>query len=116
LITALFIKLLLAKDKREIAILKATGFTNQAIGKQYLSRSLITLFCGVGLGTLFAMTAGTAMSGFVSALLGGVTIQLTGSGLIYLGCPLLMLMVTTVTTKIVTAPAGKICLAENLKN
>jgi putative ABC transport system permease protein len=56
------------------------------------------------------------MSGFVSALLGGVTIQLTGSGLIYLGCPLLMLMVTTVTTKIVTAPAGKICLAENLKN
>lgn len=116
LITALFIKLLLAKDKREIAILKATGFTNQAIGKQYLSRSLITLFCGVGLGTLFAMTAGTAMSGFVSALLGGVTIQLTGSGLIYLGCPLLMLMVTTVTTKIVTAHAGKISLAENLKN
>lgn len=43
LITTLFIKLLLAKDKREIAILKATGFTNQAIGKQYLSRSLITL-------------------------------------------------------------------------
>lgn len=116
LITALFMKLLLVKDKKEIATLKALGFTNQAIGKQYLSRSLTILSIALVLGTALAMTLGKALSGLVSVALGGVSVQLTGSLLIYLGCPLLMLIVTFLTTKAVTAQAGKIEVAENLKD
>lgn len=116
LITSLFIKLLLVKDKKEIATLKAIGFTNQEIRNQYLSRSLTILVIGLGLGTLLSMTLGKMMSGLVSAALGGVSIQLTGSLLIYAGCPSLMLLVTYLTTRVVTAQAGKIEIAENLKD
>ena len=116
LITALFMKLLLVKDKKEIATLKALGFTNKDINRQYLSRSLTVLIIGLFSGTLLAMTVGKGMSGIFALALGGVDVQLKGSLLIYLGCPLLMLMVTVFTTKAVTAQAGKIEIAENLKD
>jgi len=116
LITSLFMKLLLVKDKKEIATLKAIGLTNQEIRNQYLARSLTILVIGIGLGTGLAMTLGKTISGLVSAGLGGVSVQLTGSPLIYLGCPLLLLIVTYLTTRVVTAQAGKIEIAENLKD
>lgn len=116
MITSLFMKLLLAKDKQEIATLKAIGFTNREINNQYLSRSVTMLVIGLGAGTVLAMTLGKAMSGLVSSALGGVSVQLTGSFLIYLGCPLLMLLITIFATKAVTAQAGRIEIAENLKD
>lgn len=116
LITSLFMKLLLVKDKKEIATLKAIGLTNQEIRNQYLARSLTILVIGIGLGTGLAMTLGKTISGLVSAGLGGVSVQLIGSPLIYLGCPLLLLLVTYLTTRVVTAQAGKIEIAENLKD
>lgn len=116
LITSLFMKLLLVKDKKEIATLKAIGLTNQEIRNQYLARSLTILVIGIGLGTCLAMTLGKTISGLVSAGLGGVSVQLIGSPLIYLGCPLLLLLVTYLTTRVVTAQAGKIEIAENLKD
>ncbi|MBO0412906.1 FtsX-like permease family protein [Enterococcus hulanensis] len=116
LITSLFMKLLLVKDKKEIATLKAIGLTNQEIRNQYLARSLTILVLGIGLGTGLAMTLGKTISGLVSAGLGGVSVQLIGSPLIYLGCPLLLLLVTYLTTRVVTAQAGKIEIAENLKD
>ncbi len=116
LITSLFMKLLLVKDKKEIATLKAIGLTNQEIRNQYLARSLTILVLGIGLGTGLAMTLGKTISGLVSAGLGGVSVQLIGSPLIYLGCPLLLLIVTYLTTRVVRAQAGKIEIAENLKD
>lgn len=116
LITSLFMKLLLVKDKKEIATLKAIGLTNQEIRNQYLARSLTILVIGIGLGTGLAMTLGKTISGLVSAGLGGVSVQLIGSPLIYLGCPLLLLIVNYLTTRVVTAQAGKIEIAENLKD
>lgn len=116
LITALFMKLLLVKDKKEIATLKALGFTNKDINRQYLSRSLTILIIGLVSGTVLAMTVGKGMSGILALALGGVDVQLKGSLLIYLGCPLLMLLVTVFATKAVTDQAGKIEIAENLKD
>lgn len=116
LITSLFMKLLLVKDKKEIATLKTIGLTNQEIRNQYLARSLTILVIGIGLGTGLAMTLGKTISGLVSAGLGGVSVQLIGSPLIYLGCPLLLLIVNYLTTRVVTAQAGKIEIAENLKD
>lgn len=65
LITSLFMKLLLVKDKKEIATLKAIGLTNQEIRNQYLARSLTILVLGIGLGTGLAMTLGKTISGLV---------------------------------------------------
>lgn len=116
LITSLFLKLLLVKDKKEIAILKALGFTNQDISKQYLSRSFAVSMIGLILGTILSMTVGKVIVGTVASSLGGVNFQIIGSLLIYIGCPLLMLVVTTLTTKVVTLQAGKIDIAKNLKD
>ncbi|MBO0458768.1 FtsX-like permease family protein [Enterococcus hulanensis] len=116
LITSLFMKLLLVKDKKEIATLKAIGLTNQEIRNQYLARSLTILVLGIGLGTGLAMTLGKTISGLVSAGLGGVSVQLIGSPLIYLGCPLLLLIFTYLTSRVVTTQVGKIEIAENLKD
>lgn len=116
LITALFMKLLLAKDKKEIATIKAVGFTNKDLSNQYLSRSVVMLIIGLAAGTLLSMTLGKVLAGLMASMLGAISVQMTGRLLIYLGCPLLMLTVTVLATKAVAAQAGKIDIAENLKD
>ncbi|MBP2111219.1 ABC transporter permease [Paenibacillus silagei] len=58
LITTLFMKLLVAKDRYSIAILKSIGFTSRDIRRQYLTRSVTVLGMGVITGTLLANTLG----------------------------------------------------------
>ncbi|WP_086350604.1 ABC transporter permease [Candidatus Enterococcus clewellii] len=115
LVTSLFIKLLIVKDRKEIAALKAIGYTNKDISSQYLSRSLIVLVIGLIGGTVLASTLGPVLAKIMMAMMGMTAFDLSGSLLIYLGCPVLMLLVTIVTTKLVNKQAGKINIAENLK-
>ncbi|GCF94157.1 ABC transporter permease [Enterococcus florum] len=115
LITALFMKLLLIKDRKEIATIKVLGFTNRELSRQYLARSVTILILGLGLGVFLSMTLGKTLAGLMASMMGGISIQMTGSWLIYLGCPLLMLLVTIVATKAVVTQAGNIEMAENLK-
>lgn len=115
LITSLFIKLLIVRDKKEIAILKAIGYTNKDISVQYLSRSVIVLVLGLLAGTLLASTLGPVLAGLMMSMMGMTAFELSGSLLIYLGCPILMLLTTIFTTKIVNKRAGAINIAENLK-
>lgn len=58
LITVLFMKMLVAKDRYSIAILKSLGFTSSDISKQYLTRSFAVMIMGVIVGTLLANTLG----------------------------------------------------------
>lgn len=116
LITALFIKLLLVKDRREIATLKALGFNDKAIANQYLARSLTVLLIGVSLGTILSMTLGKVLAAGITSALGGVQVALSGSWLVYWGCPLLMLAVTIATTKLVTSQTARIEISQNLKD
>jgi len=58
LVTVLFMKMLVAKDRYSIAILKSLGFTNADISGQYLTRSVIVLALGVVIGTVLANTLG----------------------------------------------------------
>lgn len=115
LVTSLFMKLLVVKDKKEIAALKAVGYTNKDISAQYLSRSLIILVVGLLLGTLLASTLGPVLASLMMSMMGMTAFELSGSLLIYLGCPVLMLLMTILTTKLVNRRAGTINIAENLK-
>lgn len=115
LITALFMKLLLAKDKKEIATIKALGFTNKDLGKQYLARSVAILLIGLSFGTVLSMTLGKTLAAAMAAMVGMVNVQMSGTPLIYIGCPILMLVVTILATKAVTSQAGQVNIAENLK-
>jgi len=58
LVTVLFMKMMVAKDRYSIAILKSLGFTNADISGQYLTRSVIVLALGVVIGTVLANTLG----------------------------------------------------------
>ncbi|WP_321385070.1 ABC transporter permease [uncultured Enterococcus sp.] len=115
LVTALFMKLLVVKDKKEIAELKAIGYTNKDISAQYLSRSLIILVAGLLLGTLLASTLGPVLASVMMSMMGMTAFKLSGSLLIYLGCPVLMFLMTALTTKLINKKAGIINIAENLK-
>ncbi|MGM0212915.1 FtsX-like permease family protein [Enterococcus sp. AZ109] len=116
LITALFMKLLVTKDKREIATLKALGFTNQDLASQYLTRSIVILVLGLFTGAILAMTVGKGMAGVLVSFMGLSSVRFTGSLSIYLGCPLLMIITTVLATKLVTNRTGEIEVAENLKD
>ena len=116
LITSLFMKLLMTKDQREIATLKAIGFTNQDLAYQYLARSIVILLIGLVTGSLLAMTVGKGLAGVMVSFMGLTSIKFTGNLLIYLGCPLLMIVTTVLATRLVTKRTGDIEVAENLKD
>ena len=59
LITLLFMRMLVAKDRYAIAVMKAFGFTNADIQAQYVTRSVFVLIVGMVLGTLLAMARHT---------------------------------------------------------
>src|SRR5690606_30057481 len=50
LVTLLFMKMLVAKDRYSIAVMKAFGFTNSDMKAQYVSRSVVVLIAGIVLG------------------------------------------------------------------
>lgn len=57
-VTVLFMKMLLAKDRYSIAVIKSIGFTNRDIRRQYLSRSVIVVMLGILIGTILSNTLG----------------------------------------------------------
>ena len=77
LITLLFMKMLIAKDRYAIAVMKAFGFTDADIRAQYLARSVFILLVGVVVGTLLANTLGEKLVGAVIAMFGAASFYLT---------------------------------------
>lgn len=101
LITSLFLRMLISKDKGRIAIMKSLGFSVQAIRIQYLTTALLLLLLGIGLGTLFANTLGQEIVGFLWGFMGAARIEFVIDPLrAYLLLPML-LMATVATTTIV---------------
>lgn len=68
LITLLFMKMLITRDRYQIWVLKSLGFTGRKIRQQYLVRAGIVLVLGAAAGTALANTLGeTIGSGLMSA-------------------------------------------------
>ncbi len=76
LITALFLKMLLAKEAGQMAILKSIGFTRKRIARQYQIRMLTLLTTGILLGTLASVTLGEGLISATSAILGASELTL----------------------------------------
>lgn len=58
LVTLLFMKMLITKDRYPIAVLKSLGFSCNDIRMQYVARSVFVLIFGVVIGTFLANTLG----------------------------------------------------------
>lgn len=70
LITALFLKMMLAKDLRQIKIMKGLGFTSAHIQTQYISAAALSLLLGLILGTIAAGTLGELLVGALMSNMG----------------------------------------------
>lgn len=116
LITLLFMRMLVAKDRYAIAVMKAFGFTNADIRMQYVARSVFVLFIGVLLGTILANTLGEVLAGAVIASFGASAFAFVVNPLeAYLVSPLLMVGAVLVATMLGTVDAGNLKVAESIK-
>jgi putative ABC transport system permease protein len=99
LMNALFLKMLIARDGSQIAIMKSLGFSLRHIRVQYLTKTLSLLVIGILLGTIFANTAGQRLVSMLWALRGAAQISFVIDPLqAYLLLPLLLILTVSVTT------------------
>ena len=116
LVTLLFMKMLVAKDRYSIAVMKALGFTNTDIMTQYISRSIFVLIVGIVLGTLLANTLGEVLAGAVISSFGVSSFNfVVNSKSAYLLSPLMMVSVVLIATIIGTSGMGRIKISESIK-
>ncbi|MDR0459041.1 MAG: ABC transporter permease [Coriobacteriales bacterium] len=98
LITGLFLKMLLAKDHRQIVIMKGLGLPNSSIRLQYLTSLVVCLIVSLGLGIVAANTLGESLVGLLLRNLGAARIEfvvdLVGG---FILCPLLLSLAVLLT-------------------
>lgn len=116
LVTVLFMKLLIAKDRYSISVLRAIGFTSLDIRYQYIWRVVFVLAIGIILGTVLAGTLGEKLSAVAISSFGATTFHFTINPLVtYLLFPLLLVSVTLIATVLGTLHAGDVQLCESIK-
>lgn len=116
LVTLLFMKMLVAKDRYSIAAMKSFGFTNSDISVQYLARSIFLLLVGMILGTILANTLGELLAAAVISSFGASTFKFVVNPLTsYLISPLMMVSSVLMATIIGTYRAGQIKISEYIK-
>lgn len=116
LVTLLFMKMLVAKDRYSIAVMKAFGFTNADITAQYVSRTVFVLVVGIVLGTLLANTLGEVLAGAAISSLGASSFTFAVNPLsAYLLSPLAMVCSVLTATVLATSRAGQIKISETIK-
>ena len=99
LMTALFLKMLIARDGSQIAIMKSLGFSLRHIRTQYLTKTLSLLAIGILLGTIFANTAGQRLVSLLWTFMGAAQISFVIDPLqAYLLFPLLLMLTVSITT------------------
>jgi putative ABC transport system permease protein len=108
LMTALFTRMLLARDTGQIAIQRAIGADDGGIRQQYLTRVVLVLVLGVAVGTLAANTLGQMLFNLMfEAMYGGFEVLFQGTSridfainpwLAYLALPAALLIAVTAAT------------------
>ncbi|WOO37815.1 ABC transporter permease [Anaerocolumna sp. AGMB13020] len=116
LITLLFMKMLVAKDRYSIAMMKAFGYTNADIRQQYITRSVFLLFIGIVLGTLLANTLGERLAGAGISTFGVSSFEFALNPFsAYLLNPLMMAATVILATLLGVTKAGEIIISEHIK-
>jgi putative ABC transport system permease protein len=116
LITLLFMRMLIAKDRSTIATLASIGFDRSDIRTQYLVRSVFVLVVGVLLGTVLANTLGESLTGAVIASFGASSFAFVVDPLeVYLLTPALMAFSVLLATALGTWDAGRIQVSESIR-
>lgn len=116
LVTMLFMKMLVAKDRYPIAILKSLGFTGADIRRQYLTRSITVLALGVIIGTLLANTLGELVGVAIVSSFGAATFNfVVNPWFVYLISPLLIAGCVVSSTLLGVSGIQALKISEHIK-
>ena len=116
LITLLSVKMLLAKDRCDVAVLRACGFTAADIRAQYAARAALVMLVGLALGTLLANSLGELLAGALLSSMGAASFRFVSGGLLVgLLCPVAMLFATMTGAYAALRGAGKAPLYDSIK-
>ena len=98
LITYLFFQLLLAKENRQIKIMKSIGLSNNQIIVQYLTEAMMCLVIGIIGGILLALTLGEALVGFLFGNMGASAIRfVVNPSIVFMAFPTILTFVVLLT-------------------
>ncbi len=116
LVTALFMKMLVTKDRYSIAILKTLGFKCADIRKQYLTRSIVVLVLGVILGTVLANTLGEYVGVAILSAFGASSFNFVVNPLFaYIVSPLLIAVCVYIATMRGVSDITPLKISEHIK-
>jgi putative ABC transport system permease protein len=116
LVTVLFMKMLVAKDRYPIAILKSMGFTGADIRRQYLTRSITVLALGVIIGTILANTLGELVGVAIVSSFGATTFHFAvNPWFVYLVSPLLITGCVVAATMLGVSGIQALKISEHIK-
>jgi putative ABC transport system permease protein len=116
LVTLLFMKMLAAKDRYSIAILKSLGFTGADVRRQYVTRSLLVAALGVIIGVILANTLGERVGAALISSLGATTFRFVVNPLYaYLFAPLLIAVCVYAATLLGVRDIRPLKISEHIK-
>lgn len=116
LVTVLFMKMLVAKDRYPIAILKSMGFTGADIRGQYLTRSITVLLLAVITGTILANTLGELVGVAIVYSFGATTFHFAvNPWFVYLVSPLLITGCVVAATMLGVSGIQALKISEHIK-
>lgn len=101
LVTVLFMKMLLTKERYSIAVMKSLGFKTSEIRIQYLARSYAVLILGILIGTILANTLGELLGAGLIASFGASSFRFVINPVYaYLFSPILMAASVGIATRL----------------
>lgn len=108
LVTGLFQRLLIARDARRIAVLRALGLRRSHLQAQYVVRSVTVLIVGVLGGAMLAGVLGGRLAGLLLSSVGLARLDLVADPwTAYLATPLALLAVVVLVTLSPTRPGTR---------
>lgn len=116
LVTLLFMKMIVMKDRYPIAILKSLGFTGTDIRRQYVTRTIFVAALGVIIGTILANTVGELVGAALISSFGATTFHFVVNPFYaYLFAPLLMAVCVYAATLLGVTGIRKLKISEHIK-
>jgi len=113
LITSLFLKTLIARDKAQIAIMKSIGTSIDSIKIQYITKALFVLILAIIIGTVAANILGEQLLTLILSFMGASRIEMIIDPIrSYLISPLIMILLVVLTTLLSISSIKKINLSD----
>ena len=113
LITILIMKMLITKERGEIAMLKSVGFSNRTLRAWQSLRILLVLVFSIALGVVLAKILAPFLIGPIFVMMGGTSMKLIINPIeAYVICPLILLVATGVAAWLCAWDVNKVDLKE----